>query len=60
MTVFVSYAAVLAFVILPLMKGVGDRLDEPHHNLLVMTGVRICSAAIALPSGECRNMTVFT
>ncbi|KAK1754323.1 Low-affinity phosphate transporter PHO91 [Echria macrotheca] len=53
---FISHT-VAALIILPLVNDVGKRLDEPHPNLLVMAGVLMCSAAMALPTSGFPNMT---
>jgi len=53
---FISHT-VAALIILPLVYDVGKRLDEPHPNLLVMAGVLMCSAAMALPTSGFPNMS---
>ncbi|KAK3343849.1 SPX domain-containing protein [Lasiosphaeria hispida] len=53
---FISHT-VAALIILPLVYDVGKGLDEPHPNLLVMAGVLMCSAAMALPTSGFPNMT---
>ncbi|KAK4251632.1 SPX domain-containing protein [Corynascus novoguineensis] len=53
---FISHT-VAALIILPLVYDVGRGLDEPHPNLLVMAGVLMCSAAMALPTSGFPNMT---
>jgi phosphate transporter len=53
---FISHT-VAALIILPLVHNVGKGLDEPHPNLLVMAGVLMCSAAMALPTSGFPNMT---
>ncbi|GAB1313358.1 low-affinity phosphate transporter [Madurella fahalii] len=53
---FISHT-VAALIILPLVYNVGKGLDEPHPNLLVMAGVLMCSAAMALPTSGFPNMT---
>ncbi|KAL2155376.1 hypothetical protein VTH82DRAFT_117 [Thermothelomyces myriococcoides] len=53
---FISHT-VAALIILPLIYDVGKGLDEPHPNLLVMAGVLMCSAAMALPTSGFPNMT---
>ncbi|KAK4666993.1 low-affinity phosphate transporter [Podospora pseudopauciseta] len=53
---FISHT-VAALIILPLVYNVGKGLEEPHPNLLVMTGVLMCSAAMGLPTSGFPNMT---
>ncbi|KAJ4306842.1 low-affinity phosphate transporter [Collariella sp. IMI 366227] len=53
---FISHT-VAALIILPLVYDVGKGLEEPHPNLLVMAGVLMCSAAMALPTSGFPNMT---
>ncbi|OAA55911.1 SPX domain-containing protein [Niveomyces insectorum RCEF 264] len=54
---FVSHT-VAALILLPLVHNVGaDMAPEPHANLLVMAGVLVCSAAMALPTSGFPNMT---
>ncbi|KAL2174326.1 SPX domain-containing protein [Thermothelomyces heterothallicus CBS 202.75] len=53
---FISHT-VAALIILPLVFDVGKGLEEPHPNLLVMAGVLMCSAAMALPTSGFPNMT---
>lgn len=55
---FISHT-VAALIILPLVYNVGKGLDEPHPNLLVMAGVLMCSAAMALPTSGFPNMSTF-
>jgi phosphate transporter len=53
---FISHT-VAALIILPLVYNVGKGLEEPHPNLLVMAGVLMCSAAMALPTSGFPNMS---
>jgi phosphate transporter len=53
---FISHT-VAAMIILPLVYDVGKGLEEPHPNLLVMAGVLMCSAAMALPTSGFPNMS---
>jgi phosphate transporter len=53
---FISHT-VAALIILPLVASVGKNMDEPHPNLLVMGGVLMCSAAMALPTSGFPNMS---
>lgn len=53
---FISHT-VAALIILPLVYDVGRGLEEPHPNLLVMAGVLMCSAAMALPTSGFPNMS---
>jgi phosphate transporter len=56
---FISHT-VAALIILPLVYDVGKGLEpEPHPNLLVMAGVLMCSAAMALPTSGFPNMSEF-
>jgi anion transporter len=55
---FISHT-VAALILLPLVASVGDDMDtdEPHPRLLVMAGVLMCSAAMALPTSGFPNMS---
>ncbi|KAG5970071.1 hypothetical protein E4U58_000772 [Claviceps cyperi] len=53
---FISHT-VAALIFLPLVFDVGTSMDQPHPNLLVMGGVLMCSAAMALPTSGFPNMT---
>ncbi len=53
---FISHT-VAALILLPLVARVGDDMDEPHPRLLVMAGVLMCSAAMALPTSGFPNMS---
>lgn len=53
---FISHT-VAALIILPLVYDVGASMEEPHPNLLVMAGVLMCSAAMALPTSGFPNMS---
>jgi len=54
---FISHT-VAALIILPLVSNVGNGLKgDPHPNLLVMTGVLMCSAAMGLPTSGFPNMS---
>jgi len=53
---FISHT-VAALIILPLVYKVGEAMDEPHPNLLVMSGVLMCSAAMGLPTSGFPNMS---
>lgn len=55
---FISHT-VAAVIILPLVFDVGAAMDEPHPNLLVMAGVLMCSAAMALPTSGFPNMSKY-
>lgn len=56
---FISHT-VAAVIILPLVFDVGAAMDEPHPNLLVMAGVLMCSAAMALPTSGFPNMSKYS
>ncbi|KAK3314919.1 SPX domain-containing protein [Apodospora peruviana] len=56
---FISHT-VAALIILPLVFDVGNGLAEPHPTLLVMSGVLMCSAAMALPTSGFPNMSKFS
>ena len=53
---FISHT-VAALIFLPLVREVGSAMEEPRPNLLVMSGVLMCSAAMALPTSGFPNMT---
>lgn len=53
---FVSHT-VAALIILPLIKSVGERMDDPHPRLLVMGAAFLCSAAMGLPTSGFPNVT---
>ncbi|KAF2190848.1 SPX-domain-containing protein [Zopfia rhizophila CBS 207.26] len=53
---FISHT-VAALIVLPLVQQVGQAMDEPHPNLLVMASVLMCSAAMGLPTSGFPNMT---
>jgi len=55
---FISHT-VAALIILPLVHSVGMAMDEPHPNLLVMSGALMCSAAMGLPTSGFPNMSKF-
>lgn len=55
---FISHT-VAALIILPLVYDVGIAMEEPHPNLLVMAGVLMCSAAMALPTSGFPNMSEY-
>ncbi|KAG9241627.1 SPX domain-containing protein [Calycina marina] len=56
---FISHT-VAALIILPLVHSVGMAMDEPHPNLLVMSGALMCSAAMGLPTSGFPNMSNFS
>lgn len=53
---FISHT-VAALIFLPLVYDVGMSMEQPHPNLLVMGGVLMCSAAMALPTSGFPNMS---
>lgn len=53
---FISHT-VAALIILPLVQQVGQNMDEPHPNLLVMGSVLMASAAMGLPTSGFPNMS---
>lgn len=53
---FVSHT-VAALIFLPLVKSVGDSLENPHPRLLVMMSALLCSAAMGLPTSGFPNVT---
>lgn len=55
---FISHT-VAALIILPLVKQVGDNMNNPHPNLLVMGSALMCSAAMGLPTSGFPNMSKF-
>jgi phosphate transporter len=56
---FISHT-VAALIFLPLVREVGQRMAEPHPNLLVMGSVLMCSAAMGLPTSGFPNMSKLT
>jgi phosphate transporter len=55
---FVSHT-VSAVIFLPLIRQVGENMDQPHPRLLVMISVLMCSAAMGLPTSGFPNMSKF-
>lgn len=55
---FISHT-VAALIILPLVYTVGQGMEEPHPNLLVMGSALMCSAAMGLPTSGFPNMSRF-
>lgn len=55
---FISHT-VAALIILPLVASVGQSMDEPHPNLLVMGTVLMASGAMGLPTSGFPNMSKF-
>lgn len=55
---FISHT-VAALIILPLVAQVGNSMDDPHPNLLVMGTVLMASAAMGLPTSGFPNMSTF-
>ncbi|KAF2730031.1 hypothetical protein EJ04DRAFT_537518 [Polyplosphaeria fusca] len=53
---FISHT-VAALIVLPLVKEVGQAMDQPHPNLLVMGSVLMASGAMGLPTSGFPNMT---
>jgi len=53
---FISHT-VAALIILPLVASVGNGMEEPHPNLLVMGAALMCSAAMGLPTSGFPNMS---
>jgi anion transporter len=53
---FISHT-VAALIILPLVYSVGQSMEEPHPDLLVMGGALMCSAAMGLPTSGFPNMS---
>lgn len=53
---FISHT-VAALIILPLVKSVGEQLDDPHPRTIVMVSALLCSAAMALPTSGFPNVT---
>lgn len=53
---FISHT-VAALIILPLVFDVGATMEDPQPNVLVMAGVLMCSAAMALPTSGFPNMS---
>ena len=53
---FISHT-VAALIILPLVQQVGEGMENPHPNLLVMGSALMCSAAMGLPTSGFPNMS---
>lgn len=53
---FISHT-VAALILLPLVHSVGDGMEVPAPNILVMAGVLMCSAAMGLPTSGFPNMS---
>jgi len=53
---FISHT-VAALIILPLVAQVGQGMADPHPNLLIMSSVLMCSAAMGLPTSGFPNMS---
>ncbi|KAL6705555.1 low-affinity phosphate transporter [Coniothyrium glycines] len=53
---FISHT-VAALIVLPLVQQVGQQMQEPHPNLLVMGAVLMASGAMGLPTSGFPNMT---
>ena len=53
---FISHM-VAAVIFLPLVRQIGLNMSEAHPNLLVMTSVLMCSAAMGLPTSGFPNMS---
>jgi phosphate transporter len=53
---FISHT-VAALIVLPLVQQVGERMSDPHPNLLVMGSVLMASAAMGLPTSGFPNMS---
>ncbi|KAJ4369241.1 low-affinity phosphate transporter [Neocucurbitaria cava] len=53
---FISHT-VAALIVLPLVQQVGQSMNEPHPNLLVMGAVLMASGAMGLPTSGFPNMT---
>lgn len=55
---FISHT-VAALILLPLVQQVGENMDHPHPNLLVMGSALMCSVAMALPTSGFPNMSMY-
>jgi phosphate transporter len=55
-TTFVSHT-VGAMVILPVVASVGEHMEHPHPQLLVLATALMCSCAMGLPVSGFPNMT---
>lgn len=53
---FISHT-VSALIVLPLVKSIGEQLEDPHPRLLVMISALLCSSAMALPTSGFPNVT---
>ncbi|KAI1123059.1 SPX domain-containing protein [Nemania abortiva] len=56
---FISHT-VAALILLPLVYKIGNDMEEPRPNLLVMATTLMCSAAMGLPTSGFPNMRVLT
>lgn len=56
---FISHT-VAALIFLPIVADVGASMPDNEPNILVMAGVLMCSAAMALPTSGFPNMSTFT
>ncbi|CAI5758925.1 unnamed protein product [Candida verbasci] len=59
MATFVSHT-VAALIVVPLMKEIGNNMEEPHPDLLIMISALICSSAMGLISSGFPNMTAMS
>ncbi|KAK9367863.1 SPX domain-containing protein [Lipomyces kononenkoae] len=53
---FISHT-VAALILLPIVAQVGQAMDDPHPNLLVMGAALLCSCAMGLPTSGFPNVT---
>ncbi|KAI8625088.1 SPX-domain-containing protein [Xylariaceae sp. FL1651] len=53
---FISHM-VAALILLPLVRNIGQGMEQPHPNLLIMATTLMCSAAMGLPTSGFPNMT---
>ncbi|KAK7203108.1 SPX domain-containing protein [Myxozyma melibiosi] len=53
---FISHT-VAALILLPIVAQVGQAMDDPHPNLLVMGAALLCSGAMGLPTSGFPNVT---
>ncbi|WVQ99989.1 hypothetical protein IAU59_007132 [Kwoniella sp. CBS 9459] len=56
---FISHT-IAAVLLVPIATRIGESLDEPHPDLLIMATALICSAGMGLPVSGFPNMTAIT
>ncbi|KAH3687989.1 hypothetical protein WICPIJ_001021 [Wickerhamomyces pijperi] len=59
MATFVSHT-VAALIIVPLVAEIGNSMEDPHANLLIMISAFLCSCAMGLPTSGFPNVTAIS